>query len=354
MWVIRYSSEMGLTLSLCILSFFIWHGLTSLEPMADWLKVEAPAFVKSGESLTIRVNLSALPEPTLLTVDLHWTGSDEKSKGYLSTGGKVEVGRNGGWFSFNAPVLAKNGLIRVTPIFYLSPTGSWKTHTRAAYSESIPVNSLREQNKSALFKTLKVQDIVETKSKRSSVKFMPRLLTAFLFFLAAIFYQKTTIHLDICSQHKSINNWRLFLTTFFVLAGIWEFFNVEIVLSEQVRALARAFDMYDSRMYFQKAVVSIVIGMIMISTIGFCFSYHPTKCLLAFLSLYAGISLVNLFSLHAIDSFMAITWHGFTVVQSLKLISAFLMLYEILRLENTLKNNSERNKPFKSGSASAT
>jgi hypothetical protein len=313
-------------LLLITLAFVVWQGLNIFEPKADWLKVESHRSVRAGEMLPIRVQLLPQTNPGKLLVDLHWSKTRDLSEGFLSKGGVKSVGLQGGSFDFFIPVIPKDGIRFVRAVVFLSPNGSWQDHKLAASTELIPVNSFAPQNKIFLMETLKVKpSTVFIKKTHPHPRVFPRILTAFLFFCAAIRLLQGQYSTRGKFKHGTT------LTIALLMACLWELFDLETVLADKVRALAKAQDLYHSREVLQKAIVSMVTAATSGFFIWILMFRQSCKFLLICLACYMGLDLVNLVSLHMIDSIAMLSWQGFTFIQLLKMICAILILIGVHR-----------------------
>jgi hypothetical protein len=126
-------------------------------------------------------------------------------------------------------------------------------------------------------------------------------------------------------------SWWLGLTVAFALAGTWELCGLENWVGAEARTLARAEDVYYPRALFQKAVISLTFAATVVC-LGRIWrkrkSYQPA---LWFFGLYLAISIVNLLSLHSIDNYAGLSWHGITLIGAFKLLCAAATLLSVFR-----------------------
>jgi hypothetical protein len=318
-------------LALVVAAVAIWWGLDLSESRAGWLRVEAPRHALADQRLPMRVHLAPLAEPAYLSADLHWGISRDTPKGYLATGGAKAVGNVGGAFDFEIMVPRREGLRYVTGIIYLSRTGSWDDHTLVAATEVIPVRSSTVDKVEARLESLRVKPLGGSLSGHPRPTALPRLLTALLFLAGAVLaWGGGRSPLGLSAAPVQANQWWRALAAALAVACVWELLGLEAWLGEQVRVMARAGDLYYPRAQLQKIVISVAIA-----ATAACLMYvrrvpGPWRLLLVSLALYVGILVVNLASLHTIDTIADLSWQGLSVMQALKLGCAALTLRGVL------------------------
>jgi hypothetical protein len=298
----------------------VWWWLDRSEPRVDWLRAEAPRRAVMGQPLPIRMHLIPLAEPARLCADLHWGTSRDTSMGCLATGGSQAVGKEGGTFDFEIMVPPRAGLRFVTGVIYLSRTGSWHDHTLVAGTEVIPVSSNAVRQVESPLEQLRLQPPSDDPGAHPHPAAIPRLLTALLFLAATVVACGVGQSPAGSSRRPGPENrWWQVMAVLLALASLWEFFGLESWLGAQARAMARAGDLYYPRAVFQKVVISAAVAATAVLLLFVRRARSSHRLLLICFSLYLGISLVNLMSLHLIDKIADISWHGLTLVQALKI-----------------------------------
>lgn len=319
----KWRGRAGLILLVAVTAA-IWWLLDRLEPRATWLRVEAPCRAVVGQPLPLRVRLAPLPEPARLCVDLHWTTTHNGALGCLASGGSKAVGKEGGTFDFEVPVRAANGLRFVTGIIYISPTGDWNDHTLAAATELLPVSSDPGATVPTQLEQLQLQPPADNSRGHPRTAPAPSWLTALLFLAAAVAAWG--------ASPASGKRWWQSLALFLALACLWELSGLENWLDAHARAMATAGDFYFLRRVFQKAAISVICAATITFVIFLSHARGLHRLLLMALGLYLGIAAANLVSLHTIDQFASLSWHGVTLVQALKFGCAALILHGICRV----------------------
>jgi hypothetical protein len=325
----RLHSRAGLIL-LVVAAAVIWWGLDRSAPPADWLRVETPRRAVAGQRLPLRVHLAPLAEATRVCADLHWGTSRDRSMGYLAGGGSKAVGTEGGTFDFEIMVPPANGSRFVTGIIYLSREGGWHDHTLAAVTEVIPVTNNTVDKVETRLDPLRLQPPGDGSNGHPRAAALPRWLTALLFLAATVAAwgagQPTEGSIP-------VKGWRWWRTLAVLLAGacLWELFGLESWLGAQARAMSQARDFYYPRVAFQKVVISGTLAATVVFLIFVWSARSSRRLLLAFFGLYLGMSAVNVVSLHAIDKFADLSWHGLSLVQTLKLACAAMVLQGVRR-----------------------
>jgi hypothetical protein len=213
----------------------------------------------------------------------------------------------------------------VSGIFFLSPTGDWRDHTLVADTLLIPVSSKPRDKVVRRLKPLGTQSYGDN-TEDSHTTAAPRWLTGLVFLISAVWVWRSG-RLD-----QGNRRWQL-LAVALALACLWELFGLEPWFTTQARTIARAWDLYYPRAIFQRAVVSLaMVGWILLYLFFLRVSGSRRLLAVAF-ALYVAIALVNLVSWHPIDVIVDMSWHGFTVVQALKLGCAAMILLEVRRAE---------------------
>lgn len=321
----------GLALLLA-LAAAVWWGLDRLELRPNWLQVEAPRVAVVGQPLPFRVHLMPLKEPTRLCADIHGGTRRDAFVKYLATGGSKPVGKEGGSFDFEIIVPSRPELRFLAGVFYLSPTGDWHDHTLAAGTMLIPVSGNPGGKVVMRLEPLTTQPSGGGNTNDSHVSAAPRWLTALLFLFAAALAWRGSL------SGRGDRWWRM-LVIAIALASLWELFGLESWLTSQARTIARASDLYYPRAIFQRAVVSLaIVGSISFWLFIPRLSRSRRLPVIAF-ALYAAIALVNLVSWHPIDQIADRSWHGLTVVQTLKLGCAAFTLLGVRRAEGATRTN---------------
>jgi hypothetical protein len=235
-------------------------------------------------------------------------------------------------FDFSVPVSARPGMRFVMGVIYLSPTGNWSDRTRAAITRVIPVNTNGIPDLPLALESLPVQSLDETSEARPAPSAFPRILTALIFLLVAV---KAATNgrsaSDFQTNYGQTKRWWWMLASAFLLACLWELFNLETLLGDQARVWARAVDLYYPRVLFQKIAISGVAAATIFSLVRVWLRPIPYRGGLLFFGAYLGLAAVNLLSLHAIDQIAERSWHGLALIQALKLGCAGLTLRGICR-----------------------
>jgi hypothetical protein len=147
--------------------------------------------------------------------------------------------------------------------------------------------------------------------------------TGILLLAASVFAGMNSRDVPRARQTSGVaRRWRLILALALALAAGWELLGLENWVGNLARAWARAEDVYFSREWFQRMSISAVIAAAIV-VLGVAWHQRwPHRALLVCFGLYLAISLANLLSLHALDRYAGIRWHGVTLVDGLKFIAA--------------------------------
>ena len=311
----------------------IWWGLDRAERRADWLRLEAPRHALAGQPFPVRVYLAPLAEPGFLCADLHWGATRDTPMRYLASGGRKPVGKEGGTVAFDIPVPPREGMRFVMGVIYFGPTGSWSDHKLTANTELIPVVSDPAAPKQMRLEPLRLQPSGEHSPTHPRPASAPRFLTGLLFLAAlmAAWAAGPSVKAPDGRPGPETRWWRV-LVVLLALACLWELFGLESWLGNRARAMARAQDFYYPRAVLQKVVFSLAVAATVLLLPFFRRVRSSHRLVLVSLGVYLAISSVNLVSLHAIDKLADLSWHGVSLVQSLKLACAAMTLQGVRRL----------------------
>ena len=305
----------------------MWLGLDRAGDKVDWLRVETPRVALENESLPIRIHLGELKQSTQVCVDLHWSPDRNSAGDFLASGGSKRVGPEGGSFDFEVTVPPREGLRYVHGIIFLSPTGEWEDHTFVAATDPIRVSTNRGAEDSSLTRLSVHQQeepLPRTASNSSSIlRWANGVLLLAASILAGINFRSTPE----AQQSSSIARrlW-LIVATALALAAGWELFDLENRVGNLARAWARAEDVYFSREGLQRMSVSAIVSAAIVLLSVVWSKRWPGRSLLVFFGLYLVVSCTNLLSLHTLDKFGGISWHGVSLVDGLKFISVMAVL----------------------------
>jgi hypothetical protein len=127
---------------------------------------------------------------------------------------------------------------------------------------------------------------------------------------------------NITESWRAEHRWWLVLTVALALVGIWELFGLENRVGFQVRAWARAEDVYYPRGLFQKGIISVTLAATLAS-LGFLWrERRPHRVPLLSFGLYVVLSVINLLSFHSIDKYAGLSWQGVTLIEALRFVCA--------------------------------
>ena len=307
-----------------------WWGLQQADSGPGWLEVDGPRYVESGQFLHIRVRLAPLGTSQFLTADLHWARTHDRSEGYLSTGGAKEVGRDGGSYDYLIPVPPRPGLRFARAVVYLSRTGDWNTHSRVAGSDFIEVLTNGLSNSQMGVVPLRMT------YERAPVRFharvydAPRYLTGLLLLVAAVVAWRRFAGVATPGVAGG-TNW-LKLVGAFGAAALWELFGLEGPVDDFVRRVAHQEDWYYLRGGVQEVAISVIVAIALLLAWRVVRGCARHQLVEGSLLLYVALSAVNLVSLHSIDQLANLSWHGVTLIQSLKLACAAVLAVAALRI----------------------
>jgi hypothetical protein len=301
----------------------VWWGLSRMEPRAEWLRVEAPRRAVAGKPLRMRVHLAPLSEPTSVCADLHWSARRDGPGRFLASGGSRQAGKAGGDLDFEIMVPPKEGLRFVMGIIFLSPTGRWDNHTLVAATKRITVDSNTGNEAALPLESLNAQTLGAATDFQSRPARFPRWPSGLLFLAAAVVTWGA-----LRSANGAARRWCWHLLPILLaLAGLWETFGLEDWVGAHARAFARTEDVYYTRASFQKVVISVIIAGAMLFLVLVRRARGPGRLLLMVCGLYLGLAAVNLVSLHAIDQFFGLSWHGLSLMRGLKMACAAIVLW---------------------------
>ena len=322
----RIRGQAGLILFLLI-GAAIWIALEYFEPRSNWLRVEATPRAVAGQPLIVRVHLAPQPDPGILYADLHGGTSRDKPMQCIATGGPRAVGKEGGTFDYKIMVPRREDLRYVMGVIFWTRSGGWSSHKLAASTKLIPVVTDPAAAPDNRMERLGLQ-----RPRRYSPGHPLAGGASPLADGAAVPGRDDRRRASWPTKRSRADNggdlrfWRV-LVVFLALACLWETLGLESWVGARARALAHAGDFYYPRAAFQKLVISLTVAASLLFLAVIQRVRSSWRLLLVLLVLYAAVSIVSLMSLHAIDRIADLSWHGLTIVQTLKLACASLVLY---------------------------
>jgi len=308
-----------------------WFGLRWLDSGVDWVAVEAPAVVHVGETLPMRIQVSGLEAASQVCADLHWASNRESSCGFLASGGTKPVGSAGGSFDFNLQVRPVDGLRYVQGVLFISPTGQWRDHTRVAVTELIPVKGGASVGLPFLAR-LGVHPVGGShvpEGYRTPVLFRWLLGLIWCASAVALWFGASPLMGAEAAARPGRGGLRV-LPFVLLLTGCWEAFGAGDWVGTQVRAWARAEELYHGRVIFQKVMVCLLFAiavMVAHRAWGRRRAIHPV--LFGF-GIYLALTLADLVSLHGLDQWAWRSWHGIPLLGACKMVCAIVLLISIL------------------------
>lgn len=305
-----------------------WWILTLPRPQSRWLTVEAPASVAPGETITLRISVSA-PDPNLhLIADLHgWSRRNHPLRA-VSHAKPQRLSATFQSADFSLPVPALPDLAVVRAIIYLSPTGNWSDHVRVATSAEIPVKSVAGPPAPGL-EPLRMHELVPD-------PVIPRLESVFLRRLIVGLWLIVAIALGLLARRsrpesaaapgpKTATLVRGLIVACLVVM-LTEILGVEPRIGDFVRQFALRHDLYERRQLVQQvAVLLTVVGMAAVFVVIIVRARR--RRLVCSLLAHAAISITAMISLHETDTLLYATVLGLPVEQLAKLVAVGLAFW---------------------------
>lgn len=307
----------------------VWFGLGRLDHQVDWVSVMAPTNARVGEPLVLRVQVQRLTAPTYLCVDLHWTTNHHTTQGFLATSPPQWITTPGQALEFELSVPARPGLRFVNGIIFLSPTGTWSDHSMVANTDLIPVTEAmpaREFRPISLFSS----SITNGYSVAPTAAW-PRILLGLLWFAAAVMaWVSRSRNSSSASPAQNAYRWNRLVLALAAIA-LWELAGWETWIGIRVRAFTRTADLYHLRHWLQRGVISLIVGAMLIRSVGWWRQRRAMPLPQFALELYLALIITDLFSLHALDQFLRFSWRGLLVIHILKLGLVAVILISLTR-----------------------
>lgn len=313
---------------LLLLGTVTWLLLTRPEPPADWLRVEAPAKVVSGETITIRVTLTD-PEISLqLATSLHgWTSRNRRLRA-ISQAAPRRLDPAVRTFDFKLQVPELPDLAEVRAVIYLSPTGHWRDHIRVAATDPIPVKPAAHRTSLPELRPVAVYEPVPAPVTPRLESFALRHLIVALWLVVALGLglrvvagrqgRPATTGNPARQPHATLVGACLLI----VLA---ELLHAEQRVGDAARQLALEYGLYDVRLLPQQlALLFMVVGVVALA--GFILLRARHRRIVLGLLLHAAIAATAILSLHEADAVLYATCLGLPIEQLAKLAAGSLAL----------------------------
>jgi len=276
---------------------------------ADWVQIKShsPAYI--NHPFKIVVTLLKPEDGTKLSVDLHWMNSDKITRGYLTGVKPANITADKPVYEFSIPVTKSEAAGYIFPVIYITRDGSWNSRIAAASCDPVPVTGIVDKSTPQTLQVNKARDIAARTVRSGDESTLLRLITAMIFFsITAIFILKYT-GLKV----------RL-VTVSAVISGIWEALNASTLSGNALRKIALLTGIYGGRREPQQLLTIAVV--ILLATVAIYIVLKLRNAgevtSLFCLSIYWGVSFMQLISLHDIDIVLSKTIFG--IVQTGQLI----------------------------------
>lgn len=298
---------------------FCWHILSSDGP--EWLRVQTPGTASRDYPFTIKVILTK-PEPgTFLDVNLHWMDGNKISHGYLSGGRTVMISGNRYIYETSLKVPVNEQASYVFPVIFLSHDGTWGNKFAAAIVEPVPVSTDGPEHSDLQMKTRQSHDFFQHEPVLQPESRKLRFIIAGLWFTVAF------IGFAGCRRIHTGG-----IAAMALLSAGWELFNSSAVIAGMLRNLAYGMRFYNERKEPQQVITILII----IATVALVLhlvssALKPDKIIqITAITVFWGISVASLLSLHKIDTVLSKSVAGIQAGQLSRLAAALACLAAII------------------------
>lgn len=315
-------------LSLAALALATWRVLDQAGPQARWVAAEAPAQAALHQPFPIRLQLrDAAATIGQLRVDLHGFSPQGKPQRFLTRAGAVPLQPGITDYTFTATLPAGQPLGSINVVVFVTPDGQWSTHTRAAYSDRIPILTTPSGPASPALRPLRLHSVDTSPSRTPEPSAAGRIVLGCLLASAALLVAagdaRSTV-LPGSPSPASPPRLRWGLAIALACSGAWEFSRLGTRLHDALQASAQVHQLYASRGPVQLALTT---GLVLTMAGLACAILRrpgpvPRRVALAAWIGHAGLSFLAAASLHALDTLASPTWLTLSRLQWAKLACA--------------------------------
>jgi hypothetical protein len=296
-----------------------WWLLTRPKPPADWLRVEAPARIAPGETVTLRVTPLDLASGLFLNLDLHGTSDRHRSLRVIGHGRPQRIGTAGQTLEFRLTVSARADLAEAHAIIYVSPTGGWSDRVRVAKSEPIPVKPSATPNSE--LKALRAHEHTpDPEIPRVELPGLRGLLVALWLVVAGVLAARFKHSTEGTQRGRT-----LMLIAACLAIMVTEIFHLEPVASDAARQLALKHGLYDGRLLPQQIAIAAIVVVFSLAT--FILLKARNRRLVIGILAHTSIAVAAILSPHETDRLLYATIGGTPIEQLAKLAAVSLSLW---------------------------
>ncbi len=297
-----------------------WWALTRPKPPADWLRVEAPARIAAGETVTLRVTPLGLESGLFLSLDLHGMSDRHRPLRTVGQGRSQRIHANGETLEFRITVSTRRDLAEVHAIIYVSPNGRWTDRIRVAKSEPIPIKASAASDE-RLRPLHTHEHTPDPEIPRVELYTLRWLLVMLWFVIAGVLVARLKTYSDKAQRARTL---ALIVTCLAILLS--EIFHLEPLASDAARQFALNYGFYDGRLLPQQIAIVAIVVVAFSLTLFILFKARNRRLVIGILA-HAAIATTAILSSHETDRLLYATLGGAPVEQLAKFAAVSLTLW---------------------------
>lgn len=292
-----------------------WHLFSGSE--SGWLRVETKYPAVSGSEFTVRVTFLKPVTSKYIGIDLHGMDHRKNSIGFLSYTEHQITDSSRTVYEFSLPVPSKKNPAYVFPVIVLSETGSWQSREHVAYADAVPVcySSCNIKKGGLISRSTTDLDNRHTDTTPDSIYLTVIIVFAWIAVSMLMFQLK--------------NNTNSFLIAFVaILSSAAEIVCYILSIDNPLRRVIHEAGLYNFRRAPQQlfSIVVIICSALFFIYIISSFRRPYKNILLLFIIFFMSVAVLQILSLHELDSILSVKLAGLHSGQLLRSLSALCSL----------------------------
>ena len=304
----------GIIVAVCLLiisGYFCRYLLTSGN--VKWLSVETQQTASREYPFTVKVILTSPENGQYLSVNLHWMDDNKRSHGYITGFKPVRIFSDKNVYEISGDVPFKDRASYIFPVIFISPDGRWDNQIASVYTDPLPLI----YNNMSPHSGMELRHAHDLRDKKIYVQHPESLPIRFI--IAGVWFAIAAVSFGGRSHSRT----RFFIFASFI-SGLWEALDASMVTARTMRYIARYSGTYSER-HEPQQVLTVIILFTIVSLFLYSISHirKSEKVIrIMAITVFWGISLFRIFSLHEMDMELSKTIAGIQAGQMLRLTAA--------------------------------
>jgi hypothetical protein len=309
-------------LSLALITVTLAAGILArplvVSPRETWLEAEIPPLAARGRAFAIVVRLKGRPRGAFLQADLHGMDSSRRNLGFVAATAPAILSPGRTEYRFEPAIPPGDDLASVQAIIYLSRYGTWESRGPTARLNPVPIASVPPSDDELHPRPAPAYPVSDRFEPPRNDSFPVQILAALAWAACALM-----------SLRRSPDTRSAAMAAACLAACLWELLMPETAVSDLFRRASKS-----EGLYFVRRGPQVLISLAVIAAAlgGSCLllirSFKAGRAARGFarlgLNAYAGLALLRIISVHAIDALLSVPVVGIQAGQAARICCAVL------------------------------